>query len=302
MYLRGGEKTKGKLAFGLLVLFTVVLVSAGATSSGAQGVMAGVQAGNYFTYKVNSASSSSTLYGIDDFTETVTQVNETLGYHVVWYTELLHFSNGSKETNSGSVILENGGNMETTDTAQEGLFFSANLQVGDPITSVSTFRIDETLSVNGRPTNHASGDLNYSLSNTTTITDTYEYYIDQVTGAVVNETVSEAVTGQPTTSYSFSLIATNVWNVLPEFSPMALTLIMLLLTASAAIIVSRRKAKQPSYNPTTSKETKEAPNQGKTDHANGVPSFVAQSCAMRINYVWGEDLFYLSSFQNIVCF
>jgi hypothetical protein len=239
------------------VLFTVVLVSAGASSIRAQGVSAGVQAGNYFTYKVIYSSTSSTLYGVDNFTETVTQVNETLGYHVVWYSELLRFSNGAKETNSGSVILENGGNMETTDTAQEGLFFSANLQVGDPITQVSTFRVDETESVNGRPTNHASGDFNYSVSNAI-ITDTYEYYIDQVTGAVVNETGSAAVTGQPTNSYSFSLIATNVWNVIPEFSPTALTLAMLLLTASAAIIVSRRKAKQPSCNPKTAKETKHA--------------------------------------------
>jgi hypothetical protein len=257
MPVRGCETTKGNLARGLLVLFTVVIFSAGAASTRAQGVLAGVQVGNYFTYKVNYASSSSTLYGVDDFTETVTQVNETQGYHVVWYSELLHFSNGAKETNSGSVILENGENMESSDTAQEGLFFSANLQVGDPITPVSTFRVDETISVNGRPTNHASGDFNYSVSNTI-ITDTYEYYIDQVTGAVINETGSAAVTGQPTNSYSFSLLATNVWNVVPEFSPIALTLTMLLLTASAAIIVSSRKAKQPSCNPTTPKETKRA--------------------------------------------
>lgn len=257
MLVRECEATRGKLTFGLLVLFTVMTISAGAASNGAQGVTAGVQVGNYFTYKVNYASSSGTLYGVDNFTETVIQVNETLGYHVVWYSELLHFSNGAKETNSGSVILENGGNMESSDTAQEGLFFSANLQVGDPITPVSTFRVNETISVNGRPTNHASGDSSYSVSNIT-ITRTYEYYIEQVTGAVVNETGSAAVTGQPTTSYSFSLIATNVWNVVPEFSPIALTLTMLLLTASAAIIISRRKAKQPSRNPTTSKETKRA--------------------------------------------
>ena len=238
----GCETTRGKLAFGLLVLFTVVLASAKAASIGAQAVTPGVQAGNYFTYKVNDASRSSTLYGVDNFTETVTQVNETSGYHVVWYSELLYFSNGTVEPNSGSVILENGGNMEITDAAQEGLFFSANLQVGDPITPVSTFRVNETISVYGRPTNYATGDLNYSVS-PTTITDTYEYYIDQATGAVVNETVSAAVTGQPTTFYSFSLIATNVWNVVPEFSPTALTLTMLLLTASAAIIVFSRKAK-----------------------------------------------------------
>jgi hypothetical protein len=235
----------------MLALFTVLMVSAGVSSVRALGSIVGVQVGNNFTYKVNYASSSSSMYGIDTFTETVTAVNMTMGYHVVWYNEIVHFNDGSAKANSGGQALETGYWMGTG-LAQEGLFYSANLQVGDRLTSTSSVYINETVLVNGRPTNHASANIHYLYQNIT-VAGTIEYYLDQATGVVVNGTEYMTFTGQPTTSESFSLIATNVWNVIPEFSPIALTLTMLLLTTGATIMVYRRK-KQPSSTASTKVE------------------------------------------------
>ena len=46
-----------------------------------------------------------------------------------------------------------------------------------------------------------------------------------------------------------SLIASSVWTVNPEFSPLAWAITMLVLSTSAAVIVSRKKAKRQFERP-----------------------------------------------------
>lgn len=213
--------------FEMFVLFAVLMVFAGLSLIQAQGQTVGVSVGNYFEYKVNSAASSSTLYGVNHFTETVTGVNGPQ----INCNEVLYLSNGGSVASSGYENLETGSTSGTPRAIQE-VFYTANLQVGDSIEAGLPIFVNETTSINGRQTNHATGIF---------MNMNFDAYMDQATGITVNVSVTPTATGQPELSGSYTLIGTNVWNVIPEFSPIALILAMLLLTASAATIVSRRK-------------------------------------------------------------
>jgi hypothetical protein len=236
----------GKLTFGAIALFVVLITFAGAASVRVQGATVGIQEGNYFTYKVNYASGLTNMLGVDNFTETVIGVSLVSGYHWVSYNELVYLSNGGNETNYGYTAIET--SYTGTNSTAQRVFFSANLQVGDPIMQSSTMCVNETISVNGRPTNNASATVSSSYANIT-MTVKLDYCIDQATGVLVNEADSLVSNGQAASSESYTLIASNVWTVIPEFSPLAWAITMLVLSTSAAVIVSRKKAKQQFEKP-----------------------------------------------------
>ena len=224
---------KGKFALtGTLVLFTILTFSAWLGFFQVQATsLVGVQVGNQFMYKVNSASNAHELDGANNFTITVTSVTGS----VVGYQEAVKYLNGSIGSDTGTYNLSNGYNTGTA-----WLLFDANLGVGDPVYPGWPIWANQSVTIDGRTMGYTV--LNNAYVNITTGPKGYltgDIYGDKVTGAVYNVTLSIA-DKSTTTSFSYYMTATNVWTAIPEFSPTALIIVMLMLTTTIAAIVYTR--------------------------------------------------------------
>jgi hypothetical protein len=178
------------------------------------------------------------LDGANNFTITVTNVTGS----VVGFQEVVKYSNGSMESYTGYYSLSNGTTNSTT-TGTSWLLVDANLGVGDPIYPGWPIWANESVTIDGRKMGYAV--LNNAYVN---ITNGPQVYLtgticcDKATGAVYNVTLS-ITDGSTTGSFSYYMTATNAWTMVPEFSPMALIIIMSALTATIAMIAYRRKVK-----------------------------------------------------------
>jgi len=212
-----------------------MLVSVWLASVQVQAVTVGVSAGNWFQYKVSYASGAHELDGADNFTMIVTNVT---GY-VVGYKEVVKYLNHTTANDTGYFDLNKGNNTGTA-----WMLFDADLHVGDPVYPGWPIRVNQSVMMNGRQTGYTH--LNNAYVN---ITDgpkghlTADVYGDNATGAAVNVTMS--LTDGSITSLSYYLTATNAWTDVPEFSPIALILIMSTLTATSVAIAYHRRKKLP---------------------------------------------------------
>jgi hypothetical protein len=96
------------------------------------------------------------------------------------------------------------------------------------------------VSMNGRPTDYVFFS-SFSVTNgTVSNNSTVHLYWDQATGVAVND--SDIETGPQPHSFSYILIATNAWTIVPEFSSIAILIIMSTLTATivAHCVLGRR--------------------------------------------------------------
>lgn len=200
----------------------------------ATAVSVGVNKGDYFQYKVGAVNSTSELYGVDNFTITVTNVTGA----VVYANETYYLSNGTAlEGNTGFVDLTNG-----NCTIGAWILVDANLVPGEPIYPGWPLWANETVTINGRTTGHLSVSNAYvNVTNGPQGYLTADIYCDQVTGAAVN--VSLSITGSQPHSFIYSLIATNAWATIPEFSQMTLLIAMTTLTVSVVALAYHRKPK-----------------------------------------------------------
>ena len=138
-------------------------------------------------------------------------------------------------SNTGYYDLSNGNNTGTT-----WLLFDANLGVGDPIYPGWAIWANESVPIDGRTMGYTV--LNNAYVNVTTGPPGYltgDVYADKANGAVYNVTCS-LVDGSTTTSFSYHMTATNAWTMVPEFSPIALIIVMSMLTITVAAIAYRR--------------------------------------------------------------
>jgi len=102
---------------------------------------------------------------------------------------------------------------------------------------------NESAVVNGRPTGHTIiNDACINITNGPQGNLAVNIYADQATGATVNASVS-LTSGSTTTSFNYYLIATNAFKAVPEFSQIALEIVMSTLTATTAAIAYRKKVK-----------------------------------------------------------
>jgi len=216
-----------------LALFIILTFSAWLALFQVQATsLVGVQAGNQFTYKVNSASNAHELDGANNFTITVTSVTGS----VVGFQEAVKYSNGSVGSDTGTYDLSNGNNTGTA-----WLLFDANLGVGDPVYPGWPICVNESVTIDARTMGYTA--LSDAYVNITTGPKGYltgEIYGDKATGAAYNVTLSLTNEGT-TTSFSYYMTATNVWTAVPEFSPIALIIVMSMLTTTAAAIAYRRR-------------------------------------------------------------
>ena len=161
----------------------------------------------------------------------------------VTISALLHYTNGTEDTEVGSVDVGTGdGNMSL-------FLVAANLNVGDPVYSTgdySGFTINETVPMTypqgQRDTNHVNVTMqesdpyfNLSLS--------MNMYWDKATGVLTQMSIMSNQTETYTTDYSisFQLTDSNVW-VVPEFGMPSIML--LLFSATLVTLVVTRKLRK----------------------------------------------------------
>jgi len=157
---------------------------------------------------------------------------------VVGYQEAVKYSGGTSGNDTGYINLAYGNNTGTA-----WLLFDGNLQVGEPVYLGWSMWANERVVVNGRPTGHTIiNDACINITNDPQGNLTANIYADQATGATVNASVS-LTSESTTTSFNYYLIATNAFKAVPEFSQIALEIVMSTLTATTAAIAYRKKVK-----------------------------------------------------------
>lgn len=221
---------RGKhIVLGTLALFTILVASA----SLAVGLNVGVQAGNYFTYKILSATSNADFFGVDNYTITISNVTGS----VVNYQFALNYPNGTTTQFPSYTDLANGS------SAYGGwIIVYANQQAGDPVYPGWSWLINETVTKDGRLTNRLAVTDAFMNNSGRVNFVTADIYCDQATGAVVNASMSISdQSHQFVFSQSYTLTGSNVWIVVPEFAPIILMLTTAALTTCAAAIAYRRK-------------------------------------------------------------
>jgi hypothetical protein len=206
----------------MLALSVLLIVSAGLAIVGGTGVTAGVQAGNYFEYKVQSATSNTELSGADNFTVTILNVTGlTVNYELTMY-----YPDGTTSNDTGYTDLTNGNSQGSW------IITAANLQAGDPVYPSWSWTINETVTMNGRQTNHLSVNNAYLNNTGQNGFITGDFYADKATGVAVALTIN--ITGQQNMSYSYTLISSDI--IIPEFSTIAFAATMVALTACTATV------------------------------------------------------------------
>jgi len=119
---------------------------------------------------------------------------------------------------------------------------AANLTVDEPTYPNSSSWANETVTMNGRPTDYAA---QTNLTQEGAENDTLDLYWDVATGVPVNVSAIRTVTGQGVTiNLTYALIATNAWTIeVPEFSPAVLVTIMttVVVVAGATALIRKKK-------------------------------------------------------------
>jgi len=222
----------------LLVLLTVSALSVQLSLVYAQSSGVGVQKGNSFEYTVSlsgSDAASSRANGVTNVTATVSSLTGTL----VSYSLEAQFQNGTQRNVTASVDVSNGQSENTANVVIPWDLVAANLGIDDPTYPNSSSWANETVNVNGRPTDHS---FQTSLEQGGAENVTLDTYWDEATGVPVNVTEIDTVTGQGVElNMSYALVATNAWTILPEFSPQGTLIITMMLGGIAAALSLRRK-------------------------------------------------------------
>jgi len=237
-----GRMRREFLFVGMIVLLMMFASSAQLALVGAQNSSVGVQIGNYFEYSVSlsgSNASSSKAYGLTITNLTVTNVTGTL----VTASVEAQFQNGTNRNVTASEDVETGESENSANVPIPWTLVAANLTVDEPTYPNSSSWANETVTMNGRPTDNA---IQTNLTQGGEENDTLDLYWDVATGVPVNVSAIRTVTGQGVTiNLTYVLIATNAWTTaVPEFSPGVMVTIMTTLAgvAGATALIRKKRA------------------------------------------------------------
>src|SRR5208337_2706089 len=109
---------------------------------------------NYFEYTVSVSGSQATdsrAYGVTNATATALDVTDSL----VTYSLKAQYQNGTQRGMTASVNVTNGESENSTSVVIPWDLVAANLGVGEPTYPNSTSWANETVTINGRATDHA---------------------------------------------------------------------------------------------------------------------------------------------------
>jgi len=217
-----------------MVVVVLLMVFASSALVSAQTYTVGVQTGNSFEYAVSisgSQASSSLAYNVVNATATVSDVTGSL----VTYSLEAQYQNGTTRQKAASVNVTIGETENSSNLPIPWTLVAANLAVGEPTYLNSTIWANETVTINGRPTDHA-----YVISEEATENVTLDSYWDQATGVPYNVTEIESASGATLLDLNYYLIGTSVW-VVPEFSPEVMVIIITAVVGVAIATALRRK-------------------------------------------------------------
>jgi hypothetical protein len=228
-----------------LAVLTVTLVE----TARAQSYIPGVQLGDDFYFSTYSYWSSTDAYA--SIPSDLVTANQTLAIEVrisdANQTTVTTFT-ASYYTNANPVAARGTVNILTGDTTDGGFpaILAANLTAGQLIhpSGSDGITINDTLTMNTRPTNH----IGISVYNATSgVTATNDRYFDQVTGMLVQEIQTQvdsgAVSGTSTTIKITTQIKSSPWNPqnvpVPEFPP--ILAIPIFIGATTLIVIGLKK-------------------------------------------------------------
>jgi hypothetical protein len=225
--------------FALMGTLVLLLMFASSALVSAQTYTVGVQVGNYFEYSVSlsgSNASSSKAYGLTMTNLTVTNVTGSL----VTASVEAQFQNGTVRNVNASEDVATGESENSANVPIPWTLVAANLTVDELTYPGSSSWANETVTMNGRLTDHA---VQTNLTQGGAENDTLDLYWDVATGVPVNVSAIRTVTGQGVTiNLTYVLIATNAWStVVPEFSPDVMAIIMTAVVGVAIATALRRK-------------------------------------------------------------
>jgi hypothetical protein len=221
-----------------VLMGTVVLLMVFAFSAlvSAQNYTVGVQTGNSFEYAVSisgSLASYSPEYNVVNATATILDVTDS----VVTYSLEAQYQNGTHGTLTASVNVTSGESVNSTSIAIPWGLVAAGLAVNEPTYINSTTWANETVSINGRPTDQAFQSISEEEGAENV---TLDLYWDQATGVPFNVTEIVSASGVTLADMNYYLAGTNVW-VVPEFSPEVMVIIMTAIVGVAIATALRRK-------------------------------------------------------------
>jgi hypothetical protein len=151
------------------------------------------------------------------------------------------YQNGTDRKVTASEDVATGESENSANVPIPWTLVAANLTVNEPTYPNSDSWANETVNMNGRPTDHA-----VQTNLTQTENDTLDLYWDVATGVPVNVSGIRTVTGQGVTiNLTYVLIATNAWTTaVPEFSPGIMVTIMTTLAgvAGATALIRKKRA------------------------------------------------------------
>jgi hypothetical protein len=216
----------------------------------AQTVTPGVKAGDDFTFTTFSYWTSSSA--LDSIPQDLITANQTTSIDVrissandTYITTFTasYFTSGAPQAARGTVNIQTG---NITDGGFAAII-GANLNQGDLIHPLGTdaITINDTVTMNGRPTNEIIINL-YNSTNGVTLSD--DRFFDQATGMLVQETQKSVddgtVSGDASTSSLTLQLKYSPWNpepvvTTPEFPPaLALSIIV---GATTLVVIGLKK-------------------------------------------------------------
>jgi hypothetical protein len=235
--------------FLLSAIFVFVFLSALVLPVFAVSYNPGVTVGQFIKYG-NFSGNGQGFEAFNDYGFLQLQITSVVGKEVTLLSTG-QFKNGTALPGNGTTAvwnLETGEEDGTPST--QGPIIAANLNQGDPIPPTDTYSVNQSESRTYLGSNRVVNILNVEIS-TSDYNSTLTYVYDKLSGMLLESSTQTTTQSEPqpvTSSYSYSIIETNIFGStptpsVPEFPVLALEVVVfvLIVVITAFILVKRRK-------------------------------------------------------------
>ena len=235
--------------FLLSAIFLFVFISALVLPVFAVSYNPGVTTGQFIKYGYFSGNGQG-FEAFNDYGFLQLQVTSISGKQVTLLSTG-QFKNGTALPGNGTTAvwnIEKGAEDGTPST--QGPIIATNLNQGDPIPPPDTYSVNQSESRMYLGSIRAVNILNVEIS-TSDYNSTLSYVYDKLSGMLLESSTQTTIQSEPqqvTSSYSYSIIETNIFSStptpsVPEFPILILgiVVVVLLVSITALILVARRK-------------------------------------------------------------
>ncbi len=234
--------------FFLSAIFVFVLLSALVLPVYAVSYNPGVNDGQYVKYG-NFSGNGQGFEAFNDYGFLQLQVTSVLGKQVTLFSTG-QFKNGTALPGNGTIAVWNieTGTEEGIPSTQ-GPIIASNLNQGDSIPPLDTYSVNQSESRTYLGSNRVVNILNVEIR-TSDYNSTLTYVYDKVSGMLLESFTQTTIQSEPqpvTSSYSYSIIETNIFSStptpsVPEFPVLAVEVVVLfLIIAITGLILAKRR-------------------------------------------------------------